>query len=92
MSATSAYKYKMGCGWFTVFEAESDSAAAEHAAKVLRDPADPDFDGDSANLWRVETDEDGGEYGDLVESWDGEDMVPDPDGERGENTFEGGWN
>lgn len=78
----TAYVYREGCGWKSEpFEAESDEAAEAHVERTFRSSDNPDFDGDSAELFRVEADEDG-EYLAGVCSFAGENMIEDWDGLR----------
>lgn len=59
----STYVYREDCGEAPqVFEAVSDDAAEEYAMRVFRDEGDPDFDGDSAELLRVDDDGEGGTF------------------------------
>lgn len=78
----ATYLYREGCGWQSRFDAAGDEAAEEYAEKTFRDAdSNPDFDGDSADLFRVETDEDG-EFEAGVCSFAGENMIDDFDGLR----------
>lgn len=68
----STYIYREGCGWESdPFEAAGDDAAQAHAERTWRSPENPDFDGDSARLVIIETDEDGEQFEKGVVSWDG---------------------
>ena len=80
----AVYIYREDCGEFEAqFEAPGDAAAEEHVLATWRSPSNPDFDGDSGSLARVDRDEeDGVQCESGVCSFDGEDMIADVDGMR----------
>lgn len=85
----SEYIYYEGCGFESEpFTAENDAAAEEHALATFRSPSNPDFDGDEGGIVRIERDEDGEEYREAVLSFEGENMIPDPAGQR--QSYRGG--
>ena len=81
----STYHYQQGCGWRDRFEADGDEAATALAQSRYHENAE--YDGDEARLYRVTVvpDPDGPDFEDLelVHEWAGQDMIADPDGERG---------
>lgn len=85
--ATYAYREDCGSGTIIFEHAADDDAAIAHAEATYRDHADPDFDGDSAVVYRLwlpgdEGWDDDGEWAERIGSFEGEDMIGDPFGER----------
>lgn len=79
----SVYIYREDCGEFEArFAAADDGSAEAHAEAAFRDPANPDFDGDSAQLARIDIDEDGSEFEAGVVSFEGTSMIANDDGLR----------
>lgn len=79
----TTYVYREDCGEFEAsFEAEDDNAAQAHVMDTWRSPSDPDFDGDSAMLWKIEDDGEGGEFEAGVISFECADALPDPYNQR----------
>lgn len=59
----ATYVYREDCGEGTQrFEADSDEAAEDYAMATFRVEGDCDFDGDSARLFRVDDDGEGGTF------------------------------
>jgi hypothetical protein len=74
----ATYVYREGCGWEGEFEADSDAAAEDRVLKTFRSDGNPDFDGDSAELFRLDWDDEDGEFFRVgVSSFAGENMIED---------------
>lgn len=87
----AAYAYREDCGSATIIfghDADDDAAIA-HAEATWRDHAtNADFDGDSAVVYRLWLpgddgwDDGDGEWAERIGSFDGENMIDDPHGQR----------
>lgn len=85
---SSTYVYYEGCGYESEpFEAADDVVAEAHVMATFRSPSNRDFDGDEGGIVRVEQDEDG-EWRESVVVFAGENMIPDPFGQR--QSYRGG--
>lgn len=80
----STYVYREDCGEFeATFDAPADNAAEEHVLATWRSPSNPDFDGDSGSLVRLDWDDEDETWLEQgVCSFDGEDMIADLHGQR----------
>jgi hypothetical protein len=82
------YIYFESCGYESEpFKARDDDTAEAHVLATFRSPSNADFDGDEGGIVRIVRDEDG-EHRELVVNFAGENMIPDPFGQR--QSYRGG--